>query len=270
MKIQGNLRKMRSELQDPVQYQLPIYNGIDFVENIGMNDLIGQSIRFTYEGYWNSILSGERMPKPYGEGLTYPEFQNSPEASPSILRPELSQIHHGIALRDYDWEMEHHMKPHAVYLSITSGEKVGVTRLTQIPTRWIDQGAVKAVVIAETPYRQLAGLIEVALKEHVSDKTNWQRMLKGESSDVNLLEEKARLVEFLSEKLKKYIVGDREIVEIHYPVEEYPLKVKSIKLDKVLDFEAKLTGIRGQYLIFEDNHVMNVRSHSGCRVSINL
>jgi hypothetical protein len=31
------------------------------------------------------------------------------------------------------------------------------SRETQIPTRWIDQGANQALILAETPYRQLAG-----------------------------------------------------------------------------------------------------------------
>ena len=112
--------------------------------------------------------------------MSYDAFKESPLAVESIIRPELSKIHEGIALRDYDWEMKYHMQPHIVYLSKTAGNKVGVTKDSQIPTRWIDQGAVEALVIARTPYRQAAGLIEISLKKHISDKTNWRKMLQNE------------------------------------------------------------------------------------------
>ena len=118
--------------------------------------------------------------------MSYDAFKSSPLAVESIIRPELSRIHEGVALRDYDWEMAHHMQPHIVYLSKTAGIKVGVTRETQIPYRWIDQGAVEALILAKTPYRQAAGLIEVALKKHISDKTNWRKMLQNNLSERSL------------------------------------------------------------------------------------
>jgi len=180
MQITGNLRKMSTELVSSVpQYSLTMKDILDPLEAIDVNALIGKEVKIEFEGYFNSVLSGEKMKKPFGEGLTYKEFMESPLASPSIMRPELSQIHNGIALRDYEWEVRHHLQPHYVYISLTSNYKVGVTRTTNMPYRWIDQGATQAIVLAEVPYRQLAGLIEVSLKEHISDKTAWQRMLKG-------------------------------------------------------------------------------------------
>lgn len=261
---------MEGTMGDTVHYQLPLHDVLDPMDNIDMNELVGKRVGIEFMHYLNSVLSGRRMKKAYGEGMTYDEFANAPEASPSIIRPELSRIHEGIALRDYVWEMEHHMKPHTVYLSITNNKKVGVTRDTQVPSRWIDQGAVKAVVLANTPYRQLAGLIEVALKQHISDKTNWQRMLKGEIEDSDLAEEKSNLITFLPDNLKEYVAKDDLITELKYPVLSYPEKVTSIKLDKIPEFTKTLTGIRGQYLMFDDGHVFNVRSHAGCRVRIHL
>jgi hypothetical protein len=267
MEIEGNLRKMRTQLEDVVQYTLPLRDNLEPGTMVPMNDLLGEVIKLEYLGHYNSVLSGKKMNKPFGEGMTYNEFMESPQASPSIIRPELSRIHEGIALRDFEWEMEHHMQPHIVYLSLTNGVKVGVTRDTQIPTRWIDQGAVQAIILAETPFRGAAGWIEVALKDYVADKTNWQRMLKNEvKQGVDLVASKDELVAHLNEELKQYISDNNEITTIAYPVHQYPSKVKSMKLDKVPIIEKKLVGIKGQYLMFDDETVINIRSHSGCRV----
>jgi hypothetical protein len=267
MEIEGNIRKMRTQLNGVVQYTLPLRDVLDAGVMVPLNDLIGGTIKLEFLGHYNSVLSGKKMKKPFGEGLTYNEFMESPIASPSIIRPELSRIHEGIALRDFEWEMEHHMQPHIVYLSLTNGVKVGVTRDTQIPTRWIDQGAVQAIILAETPFRGAAGWIEVALKEYVADKTHWQKMLKNDVKEgVDLVLEKQTLVQHLSEELKQYVSPNDDITYISYPVNEYPLKVKSMKLDKVPIIEKTLIGIKGQYLIFDDQTVLNVRSHSGCRV----
>lgn len=235
-----------------------------------MNELIGTVIRMEYEGYYNSVVSGEKIKKTFGEGLTYSEFMESPLASPSIMRPELSEIHNGVALRDYEWEVKHHLQPHVVYIALTSNYKVGVTRDSNMPYRWIDQGATKAIVLAEVPYRQLAGLIEVSLKQHISDKTAWQRMLKGivedQRSITQVRDEMAGLVpaEYVS-----YVSAGAEITEINYPVLEFPKKVQSIKLDNVKVLKEKLVGIKGQYLIFESG-VLNIRSQTGARVTFNV
>jgi hypothetical protein len=267
MEIEGNLRKMWTRLENVVQYTLPLRDVLEEGTLIPLNELIGSTIKLEFLGHYNSVLSGKKMKKPFGEGLTYNEFMESPIASPSIIRPELSRIHEGIALRDFEWEMEHHMQPHIVYLSLTNGVKVGVTRDTQIPTRWIDQGAVQAIILAVTPFRGAAGWIEVALKEYVADKTNWQRMLKNEvKENVDLVMEKQQLVDRLSSDLAQYVSTNDEITNIKYPVLEYPAKVKSLKLDKVPVIEKRLNGIKGQYLIFDDETVINIRSHSGCRI----
>jgi hypothetical protein len=272
MRIEGNLRKMNTKLdQSTPIYSLPIKDVLTPMEPILINSLIGKVIRIEYEGYINSALSGEKIKKAFGEGLTYKEFMESPQASPSIMRPELSKIHEGIAIRDYEWEVRHHLQPHVVYIALTSGFKVGVTRETNIPYRWIDQGAVKAVRLAEVPYRQLAGLIEVSLKEHISDKTAWQRMLKGiieETKDI--LEVKNEMASLIPEDLKHYVVQNNEVTSIQYPVQTHPEKVKSLKLEKEKVIEKRLIGIKGQYLIFEEGFVLNVRSHSGFRVLIDI
>lgn len=268
MKFSGNIRKMKSDLDEVVEYRLPLYNILEPSEEIPMNDLVGERIRIQFEHEIHCVISGKKIRKVFGEGMSYEAFMNSPQASPSIVRPELSRIHEGIALRDYEWEMAHHMQPHVVYLSLTSGVKVGVTRETQIPTRWIDQGAVQALVIAETPYRQLAGLIEVSLKNYVADKTNWQAMLKNEYPHLDLFAERDKLQLHMNSNFEEYLVDDEELVEINYPVKHYLNKVKSVKLDTSPEIEDVLIGIKGQYLMFESGQVLNVRNHAGYRISL--
>lgn len=265
----GNLAKMNTNLLlREAQYHLPMKDILDPLEPLNMNGLIGKELRLEYCGYINSVLSGEQMTKAYGEGLTYREFCESPLASPSIFRPELSQIHDGIALRDYDWEMRNHLTPHVVYISFTGNYKVGVTKEDNLPYRWIDQGATQAILLAKTPYRQLAGLIEVSLKDHISDRTSWQRMLKGLVADRDILEVRNELIAHIPPELYQYISHNEHITEIDYPVGKYPTKVKSRNLGKEKVIEGRLVGIKGQYLMFDDNSVMNVRSHAGFRVTL--
>ena len=270
MQITGNLRKMSTELEDGnAHYWQIIRDVLEPLDTIDFNQLVGKEISLEYEGYINSILSGEKIKKSFGEGLTYKEFMESPQASPSIFQPELSRIHEGVALRDYAWEVKHHLQPHKVYISLTGGFKVGVTRNTNLPYRWIDQGAIQAVVIAEVPYRQMAGLIEVSLKPHISDKTSWQKMLKGEfNSEKQIRDIVSEMIELIPEEFQAYTIRDSEVFNISYPIQNQPSKIKSIKLDKEKRIEKKLVGIKGQYLIFDDGCVLNVRSHSGYRVTL--
>ncbi len=268
MEVQGNLRKMANELHETVQYGLRLYDNLEYREPIPLNDAVGQHIRIEYLHEINCVVTGKKIKKAFGEGMSYDAFMNSPQASPSIIRPELSRIHEGIALRDFEWEMKNHMTPHTVYLAQTAGVKVGVTRNTQIPTRWMDQGAIRAIRLAETPYRQAAGLIEVSLKGHISDKTSWQKMLKGEVEERDLIELKAEMSELVPTEFKQYLSPTNDIIEINYPILAYPPKVKSLKLDKEPLIDKKLMGIKGQYLLFDDGTVMNIRSHSGYKVQI--
>ena len=270
MDYYGNLRKMNSELLDEVRYTLPLYDNLNLSHSIDLNQLIGSTIRIDYGGVINCVITGKRIRKSYGDGMSYDAFKNSPLAVESIIRPELSRIHEGVALRDHDWEVKHHMQPHVVYLSKTAGVKVGVTRTTQIPYRWIDQGATEALVIAETPYRQAAGLIEVALKQFISDRTNWRKMLQNELSSQSLYDVRSQLIDNLDDELKQYLVLDKAIQQIVFPVLDYPRKVQSVTLDKVQNIEEKIIGIKGQYLIFDQGKVFNIRRHSGYLIQLSF
>lgn len=264
MRALGILDKMPTSFISPVQYFLPLGN-----DKVAVNELVGQKIKLQWTGRIFCTVCGRKTNKSFGEGMCYPCFANSPENSECIIRPELCQAHTGGG-RDPEWEKANHLTPHYVYLALTSGVKVGITRGTQIPTRWIDQGAYKAIILAETPYRQLAGAIEVSLKEHLSDKTNWQKMLKNDMAfDVDLSSEKQRIKLLLGEELAQYVSDHSEIVELQYPVTGYPAgKITSLSFEKVNPIEMTLTGVRGQYFIFDGGYVFNVRKNSGYEVEL--
>ena len=260
----GTLKKMRVSLGESVNYILSLNEDID------MNALIGMTLHFEWNGQIICSSCGKNTNKSFGDGFCYPCFTSAPDAAECIIRPELCRAHLGEG-RDPEWEEKHHNVPHIVYLAATDAVKVGVTRGTQVPTRWIDQGAAQAIVLAETPNRYEAGMLEVALKDFFTDKTNWQRMLKNESDDsIDLVDEKWRLHDELPSDLKTFFSEDDTLVSLNYPVAHYPEKVKSIGFDKAPSYAAVLEGIRGQYLIFEGGTVMNMRKHTGYVIQLTV
>jgi hypothetical protein len=258
MNYEGNILKMRTELAKPVNYFLPVGK-----QEIKMNDLIGKEIHLHFTGQINCIACGKITKTSFNQGFCYSCLQTAPEASESVVRPELSKSQFGIA-RDMEWAEKHDLIEHIVYLAVASELKVGVTRYHQVPTRWIDQGASLAIQLAKTPNRHIAGIIEIFLKKYFTDRTNWQAMLKGDgNTDINLLEEKKNAFQLLPAELKKYYCDDDEITAIEYPLSDLPEKVKSIGFDKTPDIKGILKGIKGQYLVFENNSVLNIRKHNG-------
>lgn len=259
---EGNLHKMRASLGDPIQYRMP------FKEELNMNDFIGKEITLEFTGVINCTSCNKVTKKSFGQGFCYNCFISAPESAECILRPELCRAHLGEG-RDPEWEEKHHNQPHIVYLAASSAVKVGITRETQVPTRWIDQGASSAIRLAEVPNRYEAGRIEVALKEFFTDKTSWQRMLKNEVDEsIDLEEEKWSLEDQLPADIIEFFSENDEIIELNFPVEEYPEKVKSLSFDKTPTVSGVLKGIKGQYLIFEGGQVLNIRKHTGYYVKI--
>ena len=258
MQLEGNIHKMRTELANPVQYFLPIGEN-----EIEMNSLIGKEISMNFTGQINCIKCGKRTKTSFHQGFCFNCLQTAPEASESVIRPELSKSQFGIA-RDLEWAKKHDLADHFVYLAVSSQIKIGVTRSHQIPTRWIDQGTSYAIKLATTPNRHIAGIIEVFLKKYYTDKTNWRAMLKNEvTENINLQEEKQNVIQLLPSELRKYIEPDNETTTIEYPVQQFPQKIKSIGFDKTPIIKGVLQGIKGQYLIFENDTVLNIRKHNG-------
>lgn len=263
MFYQGVLTKMETEFSSPIQYYLVFEN--DF---INMNQLLGKTVELKFVKY-QCLNCG--LDKPiYRQGFCKSCFYEIPQAADWIMHPELSKAHLGIEDRDLEYEKKVQMQPHIVYLANSSNVKVGVTRKNQIPTRWIDQGAHEAIEIVEVPNRYLAGITEVALKDHVSDKTNWRTMLKNEIVDENLVEWRERLKPFIPDEAQDYFIENKSETNLEFPVLHYPDKPKSLNLEKEKSYTGVLKGIKGQYLIFEDDTVFNIRGNEGLVVDIEI
>ncbi len=263
MKRENALSKMLSEHYHPVHYYLNLMD--DFLL---MNEVLGHEIIMEHTGYECKACGSDE--KIFAHGLCKKCYFEHPMAGEWVLHPEKSTAHLEIEDRDLAYEKEIQLQPHMVYLAKTSGVKVGVTRKSQVPYRWIDQGADEALPFLEVPNRYLAGLAEVALKQYISDKTAWREMLTSNKVDVDLEKELEKLIPHLPEEVQPYLLQERKLYKFHYPVLSYPNKIKSIKLDQHKRIEGKPVGIKGQYLIFENGNVFNIRNHEGYIVKIEI
>ncbi len=272
--VQGHLSKMATSIaavpQARVEYSLQLGD-----QNIDMNALIGKTIRLEHLGKINCSHCGRSTKKSYSQGYCYPCMQKLPQCDLCIMSPERCHYDAGTC-RDASWGEEFCMQPHVVYLANSSALKVGITRINQMPTRWLDQGALQAVPIMQVATRKLSGLVETALKGYVADKTNWRTMLKGETVELDLLAERDRLRAEAAAPLAALLamVDDQDYTwlehsptSMQYPVEQYPTKIVSHNLDKEPVLEDQLLGIKGQYLIFA-SRVINIRKYSSYLVQL--
>ncbi len=263
MRYEGVLTKMKTELEKEVEYYLVFES--DF---LNVNQILNKRISINFLRY--QCLNCGLVKKVFAQGFCYDCYSSIAQAGDWIMKPELSKAHLDEEDRDLEYEKQVQLKPHIVYLANSSNVKVGVTRKTQVPTRWIDQGAHEAIEIVEVPNRYLAGITEVALKPYVADKTNWRKMLTNDIKDLDLAEEREKLKQYIPEEAMQYFLADKKETEIHFPVLQYPKKVKSLNLTKAPFYEGILKGIKGQYLLFEDGTVFNVRSHEGFVVELSI
>ena len=263
MNYQGVLKKMKTEYLDEIQYFLDMES--DFLH---VNQLFNSEISISFIKY--QCLQCDSEKPIYRQGFCKYCFFELPNAGDWIMKPELSKAHLGIEDRDLAYEKSVQLQPHIVYLANSSNVKVGVTRKQQIPTRWIDQGAHEAIEIVEVPNRYLAGITEVALKNHVSDKTNWRKMLQNDCKDEDLVVWRNQLKQFIPMEAMDYFIENNSETHLNFPVMKYPEKPKSLAIEKEKLFTGKLVGIKGQYLIFEDQTVFNIRGNEGLVVEIAL
>jgi hypothetical protein len=267
----GALDKMAARLDAPVQYALRLGEA-----QVPVNPLIGQPLRLEYLGAIHCSHCGRRTAKSFGQGYCYPCFRKLPQCDSCIVSPE--KCHHALGTcRDPAWGERFCMTEHVVYLANSSGVKVGITRASQVPTRWLDQGARQALPILRVATRQQSGLVEDLLRGQVADRTNWRALLKGEAAPVDLPAVREQLFDSCREGLEALQarfglqaiqpLNDAEPVEIRYPVESYPGKIVSLDLDKTPVVEGILQGIKGQYLIF-DVGVINIRKYTAYQLAV--
>ena len=263
MQFEGVLTKMETENGSPIQYYLILESNF-----INVNQLLDKNVTLKFIKY-QCLNCGLDRPI-FRQGFCKSCFFEVPQAADWVMRPELSKAHLDQEDRDLEFEKKVQIQPHVVYLANSSNIKVGVTRKSQVPTRWIDQGAHEAIEIVEVPNRYLAGITEVALKDHISDKTNWRTMLKNEIKDEDLVVWRNELKQFIPEEAKPYYIENNTETNLEFPVLQYPVKPKSLNLDKTPTYKGVLKGIKGQYLIFEDQTVFNIRGSEGYVVGIDI
>ncbi len=263
MQYKGVLRKMQTEMGHPIQYYMLFEDNF-----LNVNQVLNKQLKIDFIKF-QCLNCGEDRPI-FRQGFCKTCFFETPSAGDWIMRPELSTAHLGKEDRDLDYEKKVQLQPHIVYLANSSNIKVGVTRKTQVPTRWIDQGAHEAIEIVEVPNRYLAGITEVALKDHIGDKTNWRKMLTNDVDDEDLVTWRNKLKLYIPLEAKEYFIENNNETHMEFPVLKYPEKVKSLNLGKTPSYEGILRGIKGQYLIFEDNTVFNVRGSEGLFISLGI
>jgi len=275
MKIvaEGGLEKMLTQLDDVVQYTLPVGE-----QEIPLNALLGKKIQLEYLGQIKCIYCRRATKKSFNQGYCYPCFQKLARCDSCIMSPE--KCHYALGTcREPEWAQGHCLVDHVVYLSSTSGPKVGITRASQIPTRWIDQGAIQALPLMTVKTRHQSGLIEHLFKSHIADKTNWQAMLKGKVAVQDLPALRDKLLLLMKEELSSLqgtfasdsfsLMSHARVTDIHYPVNHYPDKVSSLDFEKQAVLEGVLQGIKGQYLML-DTGVLNVRKFTAYQIRLSL
>jgi len=270
MQHQGVLQKMRVHLSEPVEYQLALDGE---AQGPVLNQYLGKRVRLEYQGAINCLACNRKTKKSFAQGYCYPCFTKLPQCDTCIVKPETCHFAAGTC-RDPEWGQRNCFTPHIVYLANSSGLKVGITRQTQIPTRWIDQGAIQALPILRVSTRLQSGLVETLFAKQVADKTNWRAMLKGQVDPMDLRAHRDRLFDLCRDELEqlKSEQGegaicelDEQPLEINYPVINYPTKVVSLNLDKDPVVEGVLQGIKGQYLIL-DTGVINLRKYGAYNI----
>lgn len=267
----GAVHKMKTQLEDPVRYTILLGE-----HEIALNDFLGRQLQLNFEGVINCIHCDRKTNKSFNQGYCYPCFKRLAQCDSCIISPEKCHYSAGTC-REPQWGEQHCMIDHIVYLANTSGIKVGITRGTQVPTRWMDQGATQARPIFRVDTRLHSGLVETLFKDHIADKTNWQAMLKGNAEPCDLEQVRRRLMTDCADELDSLAQqhGIQAITElpgepethINYPVLEYPTRVTSFNLDKTPSIGGTLVGIKGQYLMF-DTGVINIRKYGGYQLSL--
>ena len=272
---QGNIRKMQvsTDTQHLAQYQLPIGE-----QHINMNALLGKEIKVSFDNLINCIYCQTKTKKSFNQGYCYRCLTKLAQCDTCIIKPELCHYDAGTC-REPSWGEANCLSDHYVYLANTGTIKVGITRHVseQICSRWLDQGATQAMAIMRVQNRLTSGLVETAMKEFIADKTNWRTMLKSQPDTSDLQQLKEDLITQIEDQLDEITdeygfqaidILDLPAVDIHYPVEQYPEKVKSINLDKELTFSGVLQGLKGQYWMLDGDRVINMRKYSGYHLTI--
>ncbi|XID74035.1 DUF2797 domain-containing protein [Alkanindiges sp. WGS2144] len=276
MEYQGICQKMRAKLGEStttssgalsaaVEYSLVLGSFVS-----PFTQLVGSAVELQWTGKIYCVACGAKTNKSFSQGHCYRCFSTKAACDMCMMKPETCHHHLGTC-REPEWAERVCFNPHIVYLANSSGLKVGITRHTQMPTRWLDQGATQAIPIFQTQSRFLSGVVETLLAQHMSDKTDWRKLLKGVAEPLDLQQVRDdifnRYEADLSQLQHAYpeqveLLQHEAVHEFVYPVNKYPAKVSAHNFDKTPIIKGHLNGIKGQYLLL-DTGVLNIRKFSG-------
>lgn len=287
MELQGICHKMHADLanhsvtEQNTQKAHVEYSFILDQSQINLPFTLGQELEIEWTGQIFCVSCGAKTPKSYSQGHCFKCFKTKASCDMCIMKPETCHYHLGTCRED-EFAQNVCFQPHIVYLANSSALKVGITRITHMPTRWLDQGATQALPIMRVGSRRLSGQLEIMFGEQVADKTDWRKLLKGEAEPLDLVEVREQLVEEFAPKIQRIrdefsqnlqfdegieLLENEQMREFVYPVEQYPEKIKSHNLDKTPTIRGVLQGIKGQYLIL-DTGVINIRKYTGYKIII--
>ena len=286
MEYQGICHKMHAGLTDLVTDQRALKANVEYQfildrSTIDLPFVLGQDIELEWSGQIYCISCGSKTPKSYSQGHCFKCFKTKASCDMCIMKPETCHYHLGTC-REEKFAQEVCFQPHIVYLANSSALKVGITRLGQMPTRWLDQGATQALPIMKVGSRRLSGQLETMFAEQVADKTDWRKLLKGEAPSLDLTQLRDQLLDDFAPHIAQIrdefslsldfnenveILETEQPREFIYPVAMYPEKIKSHNLDKTPKIRGKLQGIKGQYLML-DTGVINIRKYTGYQLTI--
>jgi hypothetical protein len=255
----------------PAIYTLPLGDA-----RVPLNEWIGKKIRLRFVGAIRCTHCNRKTRTSFNQGYCFPCFKALAQCDSCIMSPEKCHFHLGTC-REPDWAETHCKTDHIVYLANSSGVKVGITRASQMPTRWLDQGAIQALPIARVAERYLSGLVEVLCKDFVADKTNWRALLRGDTALVDLITSREKLLDEtragVAQLQEQYgiaavqLLPDAEERRFVYPVLRYPEKINTFNFDKESVIESELLGIKGQYLLFAEG-ALNIRKFTAYEVEM--
>ena len=287
MELQGICHKMHAGLKDlsvTDQHTHKANVEYKFILDRSEVDLpfnLGQEIEIEWTGNIYCVSCGSKTSKSFSQGHCFKCFKTKASCDMCIMKPETCHYHLGTCRED-SFAHEVCFQPHIVYLANSSALKVGITRIGQMPTRWLDQGATQALPIMKVGSRRLSGQLEIMFGTQVADKTDWRKLLKGEAEPLDLVEVREQLVEEFAPKIQRIrdefsqnlqfdegieLLENDPMREVIYPVEQYPEKIKSHNLDKTPTIRGVLQSIKGQYLIL-DTGVINIRKYTGYEIII--
>jgi hypothetical protein len=263
--MKGYIKNIHYINTNPIKYYLELNNNFLF-----LNTLMNKKIFIYY--IHNRCIKCKKKNSIYKNGYCYTCFLNHPKNYIGIIKPERCTSHLNIENKNIFFEKQIELQNHIVYLSITSQIKIGVTREKTFYHRMIEQGASKAIQIAKTPNRYYAGSIEVHMKKYIPDKTNYKIMLTKNNEEIyDLINYKFYLKNKFSKKLINFFLEHKNnIYHFFYPIIKYPITIKNINLYNENLLNKRLIGLKGNYLIFDNGVVLNIKNHIGYYVNIIL